>query len=181
MATIFAYEKAYKVLNTNIHKSKRKYYKIERIESVDNEDIALDVVEADNVIDGVVEEFDISALSEGVKYWCNRVDDMSMLHQDAEIRRDVLSKRHSEIENKKKDLEHKIELDGRFNASLGYKYAKELQEILIIRREIKDELLIIGVVLGVKIEVDTTRVKKSARGLITRKYTPRASNVLSIA
>jgi hypothetical protein len=166
-ATPLTYEKAYGILNTNINKKKRKFYTIEKLENIicDNEEHVI-----------LVKETDMSSLSTEVQYWYDRICEIDTLKTDAEKRKEELSRLHSDIEKKKRDLEHKIELGGRFNACLGYKYAKELQEILLIRREIKDELSVLGNILSAKIEGDMHQVKKSIEGLATRKYEPRILN-----
>lgn len=174
-ATVFTYEKAYSVLNTNLHKKKRKYYTIEKLEVPkrdDSEHVNTGEEHIQPCDDKIKCGCDTSTLTEGALYWYNRINGLHTIRKDAEQRKEELSILHREIEKAEENVKHELELE-KFNACEGYKLAIKLKKILMKRREIKDELMVIGYILRTNIEKDSTFAKKSIEGLTTRQYKQR--------
>ena len=65
--------------------------------------------------------------------------------------KDNLIIKHKEIEKKKTDLEHYIEFYT-FNASQGYNAYRMLKDVMVERRKIKDNLLIVKALLSYNLE-----------------------------
>ncbi len=76
------------------------------------------------------------------------------------------------------DIEHAAEFYN-LNASEGYKLYKLLHEVRIKRRNLKDELQKIELILGCSMKSSNIEnLEKSVLGLDTRKYTPRINKEL---
>lgn len=86
-----------------------------------------------------------------------------------------LSEELSKIDRQKSDIEHYIEFNaGKLNACGGYKAYKMLQDILLQRRKIKDELEIVQVARDrIASPDELARIDTKVKELENRKYTPR--------
>lgn len=85
-----------------------------------------------------------------------------------------LTEQQSKFDGQISDIEHYIELNtGRLNACDGYKAYKLLQDTLLKRRKIKDELQIIQVVRDRMNAEDIANINQKIKALESRKYTPR--------
>lgn len=88
-------------------------------------------------------------------------------------RREELSEKLSRADKEISDLQHYIEMKN-LNACNGYKIYKKLQMVLVQRREVKDEMLMLSIISECKMEpesISTTIAR--IKGLSDRKYTPR--------
>ena len=89
-------------------------------------------------------------------------------------RHQALVEQESKYDRQKTDIEHYIEFNaGKLNACDGYKAYKLLQDILLERRKIKDEISIINVVRDRMEAEDIANIEKKVEELETRKYEPR--------
>lgn len=81
----------------------------------------------------------------------------------------------SKYDRQKSDVEHYIELNtGKFNACEGYKAFKLLQDVLLNRRKVKDELQIVQVALDrIAAPDELSAIDTKIKELETRRYTPR--------
>ena len=92
-----------------------------------------------------------------------------------------LNTRHQELivqeskyDRQKTDIEHYIEFNaGKLNACDGYKAYKLLQDVLLERRKIKDEMQIINVVRDRMNAEDLANIDQKIKELESRIYTPR--------
>ena len=112
---------------------------------------------------------------------CNIMDKIKEIYtftQELEQRKLYLIDQLHEVEAEIVDIEHAAEFYT-LNASQGYKLYKLLHNTRIKRREIKDELQIIGLTLGTSIKSDSMKnLECSILGLDTRKYAPRVRTEL---
>ena len=90
-------------------------------------------------------------------------------------RRDMLNEELSKYDRQRSDVEHYIDLNtGKLNACEGYKAFKLLQDVLIERRKVKDELQIVQVALDrIAAPDELAHIDTKVRELETRQYTPR--------
>lgn len=90
-------------------------------------------------------------------------------------RREMLVEELSKYDRQRCDVEHYIELNtGKLNASEGYKAFKLLQDVLLERRKVKDELQIVQVALDRIVAPDElAHIDTKVKELETRTYTPR--------
>lgn len=90
------------------------------------------------------------------------------------VRHQELTEEQSKFDGRVTDIEHYIEFNlGKLNACDGYKAYKLLQETLLERRKIKDELQIIQVVRDRMNAEDIANVEQKISELETRTYKPR--------
>lgn len=87
----------------------------------------------------------------------------------------VLSEELSKYDRQKTDIEHYIEFNiGKLNACDGYKAYKLLQDVLLQRRKVKDELQIVQVALDrIMSPDDLAQIDSKVKELETRHYKPR--------
>lgn len=90
-------------------------------------------------------------------------------------RHTVLSDELSRYDRQCSDIEHYIEFNaGKLNACDGYKAYKLLQDVLVQRRKVKDELEILKVVKDkMVIPDDMTSIDARIQALAARRYEPR--------
>lgn len=81
----------------------------------------------------------------------------------------------SKYDRQRSDIEHYIEFNsGKLNACDGYKAYKMLQDVLIERRKIKDELSMIQVVRDkMAFPEDIANINEKVQELESRRYVPR--------
>lgn len=90
------------------------------------------------------------------------------------VRHQELVDKESKYDCQKTDIEHYIEFNaGKLNACDGYKAYKLLQDVLLERRKVKDELQIIQVVRDRMNAEDIANVEVKIKELEARTYKPR--------
>ena len=90
------------------------------------------------------------------------------------VRHQELTEKQSKFDGRVTDIEHYIEFNmGKLNACDGYKAYKLLQETLLERRKVKDELQMIQVVRDRMNAEDIANVEQKISELETRVYKPR--------
>lgn len=90
------------------------------------------------------------------------------------VRHQELVDQESKYDCQKTDIEHYIEFNaGKLNACDGYKAYKLLQDVLLERRKVKDELQIIQVVRDRMNAEDIANVEVKIKELEARTYKPR--------
>lgn len=86
----------------------------------------------------------------------------------------MLIEQQSKYDRQMTDIEHYIEFNaGKLNACDGYKAYKLLQDVLLDRRKVKDELQIIDVVRGRMESEDIANIEGKVKELESRTYEPR--------
>ena len=97
-----------------------------------------------------------------VQTWVNKVKSFNGLAKEADT--------DKKIEN----VKHEIEFSQNLNVCDGYSEYKKMRELLRKRREIKDELFIVTLILSSNLSaVSQNQIEKSADRLANRKYTYR--------
>lgn len=114
-------------------------------------------------------------MESSARIWYDRINSVEGLYDDAISRIDELSQIHSQLEKIQCDLLHYIEFN-KLNCCNGYKAYAVLHEILNMRREVKDELEVLGYITGDFDKETQTKVKhicSSIMGKDNRSYAPR--------
>ena len=107
-----------------------------------------------------------------------KVNEMYNFIKRLEDRRIDLKSEIATIDLEIVDIEHYVEFN-EFNAAKGYKAYKMLHDTRKRRRELKDELEKIELILGTSLKSkNLDNLDKSIKGLDTRKYTPRVRKEL---
>lgn len=89
-------------------------------------------------------------------------------------RHQTLVEQESKYDRQKTDIEHYIEFNaGKLNACDGYKAYKLLQDVLLERRKIKDEIQVINVVRDRMAAEDIANIEGKVKELESRTYEPR--------
>ena len=90
------------------------------------------------------------------------------------LRYQELVEKESKYDRQKTDVEHYIEFNaGKLNACDGYKAYKLLQDRLLERRKIKDEIQLINVVRDRMAAEEIANIEKKVEELESRTYEPR--------
>lgn len=111
--------------------------------------------------------------TKNIQFWLDKVSGLNGLRNDATKRKEELCKQLSDIDKELSDINHYIEFCN-LNAAQGYKAYKMVKERRIKRRIIKNELVIVNVILEKKISDSMTEeIEKAIRKLDKRTYTPR--------
>lgn len=112
-------------------------------------------------------------VSDNIQIWLNKIDDMNGLVEEAKKRKEILERQLHDLEDEKNDIEHYIEFQN-LNAAQGYKASKELKICRIKRRSVKNELMVINIILEQKMkEIVANEIYQRIEGLDNRTYTPR--------
>ena len=95
------------------------------------------------------------------------------MNADVHSKKKELESDLKEIEDEMIDIEHWIEFSN-FNAVQGYKASQELKRCREKRRSIKNELLVLDIILEQNINDNATEeVLRRVRGIDNRSYLPR--------
>lgn len=111
--------------------------------------------------------------SEEINRWIDDFGKCGDIIEEAEIRREELKIKQSELDKELSDLLHIIEIERSKDLYTGWKIYKKIRQNRIHRREVKDEILIIQNVLGQVKDPEAFKrdhVKKAVDGLSNRKY-----------
>lgn len=111
--------------------------------------------------------------ADNIKKWLDKVSGLNGLAKDASNRKQELLTQLKRVENEMCDVQHYIEFCN-LNAAQGYKAYKMLQDILIKRRSIKNELDVLQIILGKRIsESVVEQIQRSVARMDVRQYEPR--------
>jgi len=113
-----------------------------------------------------------------IQKWLDKIADLNGLAADALHRKAELIEQLSKVDRELSDIAHYIEFNN-LNAAQGYKAYKMEHERRIIRRSIKNEMQVLGIILGKKIsETVTDEINNAVTGMDQRLYEPRELNEL---
>lgn len=133
--------------------------------------VHLQITGSDTKTEPVVTVQEQSSVQSSSKYIISVISDavakLNTRHQE-------LVAQESKYDCQKTDIEHYIEFNaGKLNACDGYKAYKLLQDVLLERRKIKDEIQIINVVRDRMNAEDLANIDQKIKELESRIYTPR--------
>ena len=112
-------------------------------------------------------------ITDNIQRWLDKVSDLNGLARDALHRKEELLQQLSDVDKELSDVNHYIEFVN-LNAAQGYKAYKMIKERRVKRRSIKNELLVLEIILGKKIsESVTDEINKAVEGMDNRIYEPR--------
>lgn len=170
-------EAALNIFNNQINKKDRASMFLREITSGNNKSVVADPAAKDVVTDmpKVSKHFTTSEFKvpENVNGWVNRLKELNGLALEAKTRNDVLCTSLSEVDKKIAAAHHYIE-GSHFNVCGGYKAYKMLQDLLIERRQIKNEQEVIRYILSNKL-TDTigADVEKVIDKIQKKEYEPK--------
>lgn len=153
----------------------RFHFQVERTgeESVDVPDVNQQVVNIPGESKVIMNTYR-SGVPSCVQTWVNKVKSFNGLAKEAEQRKEFLNGKLSDTDKEIENVKHEIEFSQNMNACDGYREYKKMRELLRKRREIKDELFIVNLILSSNLSaVSQNQIERSAEGLANRKYTYR--------
>lgn len=111
--------------------------------------------------------------AKNIQFWLDKVSGLNGLRNDATKRKEELCRQLSNVDKELSDINHYIEFCN-LNAAQGYKAYKMVKERRIKRRIIKNEFVIVDVILEKKLSDSITEeIEKAIHNLDERTYTPR--------
>ena len=171
MADQFTKKQAEGVIRNSLPKGLRGIFRIEKC------DIVPDNVKQVNQSD-LVNNTERAKCSKNIQFWLDRISDLNGLVNEANKRKEDLCKQLSEVEGELSDINHYIEFCN-LNASQGYKAYKMVKERRVKRRSIKNELVVVEMILENKISDSMTeKIEKLINKLDNRTYSPRVLDEL---
>lgn len=166
LADLYTKKQADAICNNSLSKALRGIFHVEKVNDVIPKQIK-PVTEKD------IDETEKVMVSENIQHWLNKVSDLNGLANEALNRKDELVQSLSNIDKELCDVLHYIEFCN-LNAAQGYKAYKMIKERRIIRRNIKNELNVLNIILSKKIsETATDEINKCVAGMDKRTYEPR--------
>lgn len=166
LADLYTKKQADAICNNSLSKALRGIFHVEKVNDVIPKQIK-PVTEKD------IDETEKVMVSENIQHWLNKVSDLNGLANEALNRKDELVQSLSNIDKELCDVLHYIEFCN-LNAAQGYKAYKMIKERRIIRRNIKNELNVLNIILSKKIsETATDKINKCVAGMDKRTYEPR--------
>lgn len=166
MADIYNKKQAERIFENSLSKPLRAAFRVEKYDKPPDGVKQVNKEEISHNTEKVL-------ISNNIQRWIDRISDLNGLAKDATDRKDVLSKELSDVEKEIQDCLHYIEFTN-LNAAQGYKAYKILKDRRVKRRSIKNELQVLGIILGKKIsETATDEIMKCIEGLDNRQYAPR--------
>lgn len=166
LADLYTKKQADAICNNSLSKALRGIFHVEKVNDVIPKQIK-PVTEKD------IDETEKVMVSENIQHWLNKVSDLNGLANEALNRKDELVQSLSNIDKGLCDVLHYIEFCN-LNAAQGYKAYKMIKERRIIRRNIKNELNVLNIILSKKIsETATDEINKCVAGMDKRTYEPR--------
>ncbi len=117
--------------------------------------------------------------SEAVMDWANKAEEVGEFYERAKKRKTELNNELSEVDKELAALDHYTEFSN-LNAAQGYKANQMRKETLIRRRKIKDEILVVDIIIKSPGETMSKGVKTFLKTMEKRTYTPKVRTELFV-
>lgn len=166
MADIYGKKQAESIFNNQLSKAIRKIFRIEKYDKPPDNVKQVNSKDIPDNIDKVIR-------LDNIKLWLYKVENMNGIVDEALKRKDVLLHQLSDIDKEISDVMHYIEFSN-LNAAQGYKAFKMIKERRVKRRNIKNELSVVEIIISKKLsELATTEIIKAVERMDNRTYEPR--------
>lgn len=166
MADIFSKKQAETIYNNQLPKALKSVFYVERY---DKSPEGVKQVDQNDLINNTEKVM----LADNIQIWLDKLSDMNGLTKDILHRKEVLTKRLHKLEDELLDIEHWIEFS-KFNGVQGYIASKELKNCRLRRRSVKNELLVLDIILEQKVDkLIDEEIRKRVLGMDSRSYKPR--------
>lgn len=166
MADIFTKKQAEGIYSNSLPKALRAVFHIEKYDNPPNDVKQVSCSDLKKNTEKVM-------AAENIQKWLDKLSDMNGLAKDAKERKEELLKQLHDLEDEKIDIEHYIEFQN-LNAAQGYKASNELKKCRIKRRTVKNELLVLEIILQQKLEkMLEEEIQRRIVSLDNRTYKPR--------
>ncbi len=166
MADIFSKRQANAIFSNSLPKALKLVFHVEKYDKPPEAVKQLTQSELDNNTEKVM-------VSENIQRWLDKVSDLNGLAKEAKRRKEELMKQLHDLEGELLDIEHYIEFSN-LNAAQGYKASKDIKECRVKRRSVKNELLVLEIILEQRVnEMVDEEIHKRVQGMDKRTYKPR--------
>lgn len=165
MADIFTKKQAERIFNNSLPKALKAVFYVEKYDKPPEDVKQVTQSELNNTEKVMV--------SENIQRWLDRVSDLNGLAKDANRRKEELTKQLHNLEDELLDIQHYIEFSN-LNAAQGYKASKDIKDCRVKRRSVKNELLVLDIILEQRVdELVNEEIHKRVQGIDRRTYKPR--------
>lgn len=166
MADIFSKKQADAIFNNSLPKALKSVFHVVKYDKPPEDVKQLTQSELDNNTEKVM-------VSENIQRWLDKVSDLNGLAKEAKRRKEELIKQLHDLEGELLDIEHYIEFSN-LNAAQGYKASKDIKECRVKRRSVKNELLVLDIILEQRVdEMISEEIYKKVQSIDKRTYSPR--------
>lgn len=166
MADIFSKRQADAIFSNSLPKALKSVFHVVKYDKPPEDVKQLTQSELDNNTEKVM-------VSENIQRWLDKVSDLNGLAKEARRRKEELMKQLHDLEGELLDIEHYIEFSN-LNAAQGYKASKDIKECRVKRRSVKNELLVLDIILEQRVtEMVDEEIHKRVQGMDRRAYKPR--------
>lgn len=166
MADVFSRKQAEGILNNSLPKALKSVFRVVKYDNPPEDVKQVTQTELDNNTEKVM-------VAENIQRWLDKVSDLNGLAKEARRRKEELMKQLHDLEDELLDIEHYIEFSN-LNAAQGYKASKDIKECRVKRRSIKNELLVLDIILGQRVdEIISEEIYKKVQSIDERTYSPR--------
>ena len=166
MADVFNKKQAERIFSNSLPKALRTTFYVEKYDKPSESIKQVTEKELENNTEKVM-------ISESIQRWLDRVSDLNGLAKEAKSRKEELLKELHKLEDELLDVEHYIEFSN-LNAAQGYKASKDIKECRMKRRSVKNELLVLDIILEQRVdEMVSEEIYKRIQALDRRTYKPR--------
>lgn len=166
MADVFSRKQAEGVLNNSLPKALKSVFHVEKYDKPPDDVKQVTRSELNNNTEKVM-------VTENIQRWLDKVSDLNGLAKEARRRKEELIRQLHDLEGELLDIEHYIEFSN-LNAAQGYKASKDIKECRVKRRSVKNELLVLDIILEQRVnEMVSEEIHKRVQGIDKRTYKPR--------
>lgn len=166
MADIFNRRQAEAIFKNSLPKALKSVFYVEKYDKPPNDVKQVTRSELNSNTEKVM-------VSENIQRWLDKVSDLNGLAKDAIQRKEELTKQLHNLEDELQDIQHYIEFSN-LNAAQGYKASKDIKDCRVKRRSVKNELLVLDIILEQRVdEMVSEEIHKRVQGIDRRTYKPR--------
>ena len=166
MADVFSKKQAEGIYNNSLPKALKSVFHVEKYDKPPDDVKQVTQIELNNNTEKVM-------VTENIQRWLDRVSDLNGLAKEVKSRKEELLKQLHNLEGELLDIEHYIEFSN-LNAAQGYKASKDIKDCRIKRRSIKNELLVLNIILEQRVdEMVSEEIHKKVQDIDKRTYKPR--------
>lgn len=166
MADIFGKKQAEGIYNNSLPKALKAVFYVKKYDEPPDSIKQVTQTELNSNTEKVM-------VTENIQKWLDKISNLNGLAKEAKNRKEELLKQLHKLEGELLDIEHYIEFSN-LNAAQGYKASKDIKDCRVRRRSVKNELLVLDIILEQKVdEMVSEEIHKRVKGIDKRTYKPR--------
>lgn len=171
MADIYSKKQAEAIYNNSISKALKSVFYVEKYDKEPEGVKQVSQIDIRNNTEN-------AATMENIQIWLDKLSNLNGIESDAQKRKDELCQKLSSVDKELSDIHHYIEFCN-LNAAQGYKAYKMIKERRAKRRTIKNELVVVNMILSKNLGDSIVKdIEDAIHKLDNRQYEPRILNEL---